>query len=235
MPSLAAQARTLRDRVEGAARRAGREYADITIVAVTKTHAWEVVWDAFDEGFRHFGENYVQEASAKIAALAGQGMADEMRFHFIGRLQGNKVKSAVRLFHWIHTVDSEKLATALNNEAERQGKTPNVLVQINTGHEAQKAGIGPEDAPTLVRQIAGMRHLRLEGLMAIPPATENPEDVRPHFRTLRELRDEINRRGDTPSPINHLSMGMSHDFEIAIEEGATLIRVGTLLFGPRAN
>lgn len=232
---MAAQARALRERVEGAARRAGREYADITIVAVTKTHSWEVVWDAFDEGFRHFGENYVQEASEKIAALSGQGMADEMRFHFIGRLQGNKVKNAVRLFHWIHTVDSEKLAKALNAEAERQGKTPNVLVQVNTGHEAQKAGIAPEAAAALVRQIGQMSQLRLEGLMAIPPATEDPEAIRPHFRMLRELRDEINRRGDAPSPINQLSMGMSHDFEIAIEEGATLIRVGTLLFGPRTN
>ena len=224
--SLAERVRAVRARIEEAAGRVDRDPATVEIVAVTKTFPPEAIAAALDVGCRHVGENYVQEARDK-RALAAEGAV----WHLIGGLQTNKARVAVETFDWIHTVDSPRLAQAIDTEAARAGRRVPVLLQVNVAGEAQKRGTTPEDLVTLARAVLGLPALTLSGLMTIPPEADDPEDARPHFRRLRELRDRVQDGLGVELP--HLSMGMSDDFVIAVEEGATMVRLGRALFGPR--
>ncbi len=206
-------------RIEAAARRAGRERAGITLIAVTKTFPPSIIREAYDAGLRVFGENYIQEFERKRPEL---GVLPGARFHFIGRLQSNKAKRAAELFDAIQTVDSAKLARRLNDAAERELET---MIEVKLSAEETKAGARPEDLPALIEAIRSCPKLRLTGLMTMPPWSDDPEQSRPYFRRLREL---AGRHG-----LGSLSMGMSQDLEVAIEEGATHVRVGTALFGSR--
>lgn len=214
----------VRERIARAAGRAGRDPADITLVVVSKGVSAEAVREAA-AGAGDLGENRVQEALPKMAELPAG-----IRWHLIGHLQKNKVRHAVGLFDLIHTVDSPELAREIELRASRAGIRQRVLIQINLAREPQKHGTAPGDAASLAHEIRKMEHLSLEGLMALPPYSENPEESRTYFRQLAEIRRSLRREG---LEIKDLSMGMSHDFEAAVEEGATLVRVGTAIFGPR--
>jgi PLP dependent protein len=205
-------------RIANAAARSGRRRSDIILIAVTKKFPAAVIGEAYSLGLRDFGENYVQEFEAKQQELAGcQGA----RFHLIGHLQSNKSKIASEIFDVIQTVDSAKLARRLNDE----NRPLEVMIEVKLSDEASKAGAMPEAVPELAEAIRGCAHLRLLGLMTMPPWSSDAEQSRPYFARLRALA-EANR-------LTQLSMGMSHDLEVAIEEGATMVRVGTALFGPR--
>ena len=206
----------VRGRIDAAARRAGRDPSSVTLVAVTKTKPLEDLLDAYEAGVRDFGENRVQEAEAKFPHLP----PDAVR-HLIGPLQSNKANKAARLADAVHAVDSADIARRLARAAAVEKRRLAVYVEVNTGGEETKAGVTPADAPTLVEAVRALPELDLRGLMAIPP----PGDTRPHFVLLRELARGLGLAG--------LSMGMSDDFEAAVEEGATLVRVGTALFGHR--
>ena len=215
------------ERIARAAARAGRRREDVTLLAVTKKFPAATIAAAAGLGIRDFGENYVQEFEGKREALAG---LTGVRFHLIGHLQANKARKAVELFDVVQTVDSARLADRLNQAAsERLGEaasTPlDVMIEVKLSPEEAKAGVSPEDLPQLIEAVHGCADLRLRGLMTMPPWSDDAEPSRPYFRRLRELAAKHALPG--------LSMGMSHDFEVAIEEGATLIRVGTALFGPR--
>ena len=194
------------------------------LLAVSKTKPESLVREAYAAGQRDFGENYVQELVAKAAALAD---LPDLRWHLIGPLQRNKVKQVVPVASLVHTVDRAALAEELSKRAAAAGRTVRVLLEVNVAGEASKAGCSPDEAPALAAAVRSLPGLSLGGLMTIPPDTEDRELARPYFRRLREIRDAI---GDLPE----LSMGMSHDFEIAVEEGATIVRVGTAIFGSRA-
>jgi PLP dependent protein len=208
--------------VERACRRAGRDPSGVLLIAVSKTVEVERIRAAVGAGVAALGENRVQEAKEKVAAL-GQPVP----WHLIGSLQTNKAKDAVQLFDWIHSVDRLELAQELDKRAHAIGRTVRGLLQVNLGDEPQKGGAAPGEVKPLVDTLAGFAHLQIRGLMAIPPQVERPEDARPYFRRLRELRDELG--------LAHLSMGMSADYEVAIEEGATMVRVGTSIFGERTR
>ena len=228
--ALRARIAEVRGRVEGAARRAGRAAGEITLIAVSKTHPAEAVRLARGAGLTDFGENRVQEALPKIEAVAGDG---EIAWHLIGHLQRNKAREAAGRFGLIHSVDSVRLIEALESAAARAGVMQRILLQISLAGEAQKAGAEPEGLPGLIEALASAPHLRCEGLMTVPPYSEDAEQSRPYFRRLREMLGTLREAGNvTP---RHLSMGMSGDFEVAIEEGATMIRVGTALFGERPS
>jgi len=216
----------VRRRIAAAARKAGRDPLAVKLVAVSKTVDLERIKEARDAGQKIFGENYLQEARGKIEALG-----EAASWHFIGHLQSNKAKAAVALFDLIHGVDSLKLARALDAAAARTDKVQDILIQINLGGEETKSGASPDAAPALLREIARLPHLRVAGLMTMPPWFTDPEVVRPYFRGLRELRERLLPLEICPLP--ELSMGMSGDFEAAIEEGATLVRIGTAIFGRR--
>jgi PLP dependent protein len=219
----------IRERMAAAARRAGRDPAAVRLVAVSKKVSPEVIQAAVESGQLLFGENYLQEARAKMAQLPS-----ELRWHFIGHLQSNKVALAAELFDMIETVDRLKLAQALEKHlAGLQRKLP-ILIQVNVGGEPQKAGILPGEAEELLHSLADFTHLEVNGLMTMPPFFDNPEAVRPFFRELRQLSEKLAGKGllGRNGPVE-LSMGMSGDFEVAIEEGATMVRVGTALFGER--
>ena len=211
-------------RIATAAARAGRERSDSLLVAVTKKFPAAVIREAYALGLRDFGENYVQEFEAKRAELADCPGA---RYHFIGHLQSNKTKIAAEIFEVIQTVDSPKIARRLDADARQAGPQPSldVLIEVKLSTEAAKAGAAPGEVPALVEAIRGCPHLRLLGLMTMPPWSDDAEQSRPYFARLRELAGQ--------NGLQHLSMGMSHDLEVAIEEGATIVRVGTALFGPR--
>lgn len=211
----------VRERIEAACQRAGRESSDVTLIGVTKTVGVEAVVEAYEAGLRDFGENRVQEALAKMEAVRQLGF--EARWHMIGHLQTNKVKIAAGRFGIIHSVDSVRLAREISRRYE--SLVP-VLLEVNVAQDAAKFGFAPEEVAAALREIAVLPHLDARGLMTIAPQTNNPEDTRPTFRRLRALRDEL--------ALEELSMGMSGDFEVAIEEGATMIRVGTAIFGPRS-
>jgi pyridoxal phosphate enzyme (YggS family) len=223
--ALADRAAGVRAALGRAAERAGRTAEAITIVAVTKTFPPEVVSAALIAGFGHIGENYVQEARAKRQRVNG-GV-----WHLIGGLQRNKVRAAVATFDWVHSVDSLPIAAALGEEAGRVGRRLPVLLQVSPAGEATKRGVPPADVLDLAAAVVRLPGVVLSGLMAIPPDTPDPEASRPHFRLLRNLRDRAQDRIGVELP--HLSMGMSNDFMIAVEEGATLLRLGRVLFGPR--
>jgi len=220
MNELAANIERIRDRIAAACQRAGRDAGDVLLLGVTKTVAPELVDQAVAAGLAVFGENKIQEAQAKIPAVAGRA-----RWHFIGHLQTNKARAAVALFDLIQSVDSVKLAGELDKWAAVAGKTQPVLLEINIAGEASKHGLRPADAPAALAKINRLAHLDVRGLMTIPPAAADPELTRQYFRQLRQLRDQLG--------LPELSMGMSYDFEIAVEEGATIIRVGAAIFGER--
>jgi pyridoxal phosphate enzyme (YggS family) len=222
----------IRARVDAAAHRAGRAPAEVTLMAVTKTFSAEDIRQAYAAGLRMFGESKVQEFAGKADAL--RDLADA-EFHFIGHLQSNKAAKAVELFHAIDSVDSARLARKLDEAAVRlQARVP-VLIEINVGGEEQKSGVPPGsgELEELLQAAAGLRHLEFRGLMTVPPFTEDPEGARPFFRCLSELRTRIAARKLPGVCLDVLSMGMSHDFEVAIEEGSTCVRVGTAIFGGR--
>jgi len=237
MASIAGNARAVRDRADAAARRSGRNPAEVRLVAVTKAVPDGRILEAIDAGLRVFGENYVQEATRKIAAVARErpDLASGIAWHFIGTLQRNKARHAVGAFEVIHSVDSIALAREIDKRAQAIGRTQRILLEVNVGGEATKTGFTPEAALAEAPAIDALARLRLLGLMAVPPAAEDPEKSRQRFRALRELRDEIRRRGAAGEAFRDLSMGMTHDFEVAIEEGATWIRVGTAIFGERPS
>jgi len=218
------------DRIAATCRRSGRRREDVRLVAVSKTHPAESVRAAFAAGLRDFGENRVQEASAKCRALADLGAT----WHLVGHLQSNKARLARELFNWVHSLDSLRLAEKLAQAAVPSGGRSPVLIEVNLGEEASKAGVRAAEVAALAEQIARLETLDLRGLMVIPPFLENPEGVRPYFRRLRALAGEIDKRNLPNVSMRELSMGMSNDFEVAIEEGATMVRVGTAIFGKRS-
>jgi PLP dependent protein len=224
----------IHERIALAARRAGRSPNDVALMAVTKTFPAETIVEAYQAGQRLFGENRVQEFAEKGGGLANLRDAE---FHMIGHLQSNKAAKAPEIFHAIDSLDSAKLAERLNASAQKLGKTLDVLIEINVGGEEAKSGIAP-DSPELESILSAASewpHLRFRGLMTVPPFTEDPETARPYFRQLRELRDRLAARGLPSVSLDVLSMGMSHDFEVAIEEGSTCVRLGTAIFGTRAK
>ncbi|HEX8633134.1 MAG TPA: YggS family pyridoxal phosphate-dependent enzyme [Pyrinomonadaceae bacterium] len=235
--ALGARLAEIRGRIAECAARAGRAPTDVTLIAVSKTHAAESVRRALAAGVADFGENRVQEADEKIEAIGGAqaGGANSPRWHLIGRLQWNKARRAVKLFDVIHTVDSAELIGRLERMCVEEGRAElPVLLQVDLAGEATKAGARADILPELLAQAATCERVRLAGLMTLPPFYEEAERVRPFFRRLRELRDEWRARGAFGAGRGELSMGMSHDFEVAIEEGATMVRVGTAIFGARA-
>ncbi|MFN8008359.1 MAG: YggS family pyridoxal phosphate-dependent enzyme [Terriglobia bacterium] len=216
--------------VEEAAIKAGRNPAAVKLMAVSKTIEPKLICEALEAGIQHIGENRVQEAQMKLPQLC----AYPFTFHLIGALQKNKVNKAVELFDWIHTVESLELATKISRAAELSGKRVPVLIEVNQGREPSKSGVLEENLKELVEQISLLKHLSLRGLMSVPPYLEDPEAVRPYFARLREFAEKLAVLKIENVSMEELSMGMSHDFPIAIEEGATLVRVGTAIFGPRA-
>jgi PLP dependent protein len=212
--------------IEEATRRSGRSPGSVRLVAVSKTKPLEAMRKAYEAGQRDFGENYVQEMADKASALAD---LEGVRLHFIGALQRNKAKLCASVAKLVHTVDREELAAEIDRRAGALGRTLDVLIEVNVGDEASKAGCKPDALPALLDAARRAPHLRVAGLMAIPPYLEDPEAVRPFFARLRALRDAHGGAAGLPE----LSMGMSHDFHVAIEEGATLVRVGTAIFGAR--
>ena len=219
---------SIQERISKAALRAGRDPAAIRLVAVSKTVSAESIREAIAAGVTILAENYVQEALNKIARIGKQ-----VEWHFIGHLQSNKARSAVDLFSMIHSVDRLSLAEALSQEANKQGKILPVLIQVNISGEESKSGINPQETLQLLERIAGLQHLSVQGLMTMPPWFEDPENARPYFIALRKLREELSREKIPGVVLQELSMGMSGDFEVAINEGATLVRIGTAIFGPR--
>lgn len=206
-----------------------RDPQSIRLVAVSKTMSTKRVKEAIDAGVEILGENYIQEAREKIDSLSSYPVS----WHFIGHLQTNKAKYAVRLFDLIHSVDSLKLAVELNKQAKKIDKVQDILIQINVGQEVSKSGASPKEAFDLVKNIGRLENLCLRGLMTMPPFFNAPQKVRPYFSSLCDLRDRIKAVMPTSVPANELSMGMTNDFEVAIEEGSTLLRIGTAIFGER--
>lgn len=228
--TLRERLQNVRRRIEAAAVRSHRAPEGVRLVVVSKTHPPELVRQAIEAGASDFGENRVQEAADKIEVIG----RERARWHLIGHLQANKARRAVTLFDLIHSVDTAALARRLDRLcAEEKRDVLPVLIQVDLAGEAAKSGASEEELPELVSILTACEYLQLEGLMTLPPFFENPEDARPYFRRLRELRDALHARGDFGAGKGELSMGMSHDYEAAIEEGATIVRVGTAIFGTR--
>ena len=219
----------IRRRIETAAAASGRRPEDVQLLAVSKTVPVEKLLAAIDLGVTVFGENYVQEAREKFNAL----YAHPLSWHFIGHLQSNKAKYVVKIFDLIHSVDSLKLAREIDKQAGKIGKIQSVLVQVNIAEEKSKSGILMEDTTQLVIEMSQLAHLEVKGLMTMPPYFNAPEKVRPYFRALRQLRDRLRAMEIPGVAMDALSMGMTGDFEVAIQEGATLVRIGTAIFGER--
>jgi pyridoxal phosphate enzyme (YggS family) len=222
----------VRRRIEQSAQRVGRDATEIKLIAVSKTHPPETLRRAIEAGVEDLGENRVQEADGKISELG----RDAARWHLIGHLQANKARRAVALFDVIHSLDSISLARRLDHLCEEAGRDVlPVLIQVELGNETSKSGVSEKDLPQLIESVNECRRLRLTGLMTLPPFYVDTERVRPFFRRLREMRDALRAREVFGALRGELSMGMSHDYEVAIEEGATLVRVGTAIFGERAK
>jgi PLP dependent protein len=224
----------VRERIAAAAQRAGRDPNQIALMAVTKTFPPERIREAYEAGLRLFGENRVQEFASKAEALRDLVDAE---WHMIGHLQTNKAAKAAELFTAVDSVDSLRLAQRLNAAAQQLGKKLAVLIEINVGGEAAKSGVAPDSSELdeLLQGAAKLQHLKFRGLMTIPPFTEDPQQARPYFQKFRQLRDDIAARQLTGVSMSVLSMGMSHDFEVAIEQGATCVRLGTAIFGERTR
>lgn len=232
--SVADNIARIRERITQAALRAGRSADAITLMAVSKVVEPERIREAYQAGMRVFGENRVQEFAEKALAVRDLGNAE---WHLIGHLQTNKAKKAVEIFHAVDSLDSLRLTQKLDQAAESCGKVLPVLIEINVGGEENKSGISPDspELEELLRGVEKFEHLQVRGLMTIPPYTEDPEGARPCFRKLRDLRDAIVARKLPRIEMEVLSMGMSHDFEVAVEEGSTCVRIGTAIFGERPN
>lgn len=226
---LRSRLHSIEERIVDACERSKRSRSDVTLCAVTKSVPVEKVQAAIDVGLRVFGENRVQEAAQKIPQVQAPS---DVKWHFIGHLQSNKARRAIELFDAIQTVDSLSLAERLDRIAKELDRRLTVMLEVNLGEESTKSGMGEGDVLEVAESISGLPHLELRGLMTVPPFLEPVELVRPYFSRLRSLRDQAKKRNPN---LTDLSMGMTHDFEIAIEEGATMIRVGTALFGPRDN
>ena len=231
--SIAENVAVVRDRIAAASGRAGRNADDIVLMGVSKSFPADAIREAYAAGIRVFGENRVQEFAGKSEALTDLHDAE---WHLIGHLQSNKANKASELFHAVDSVDSLKLAERLDSAAAAVGRKLSVLIEINIGGESAKGGLAPgsPELEQVLQAAPRLEHLEIRGLMTIPPFAENPEEARPYFRKLRELRDSIQLRKRPGLTLNVLSMGMSHDFEIAIEEGSTSVRVGTGIFGTRS-
>ncbi len=223
----------IKNRISKAAASCGRNPGNIRIVAATKTISLERIRKAIESGIEVIGESHIQDAREKYPMLS----SNDVSWHFIGHLQTNKAKHAVNMFDLIHTVDSYKLAEELDIQAKKNNKTQQILIQVNIAKEKSKSGITEESAPDLIKKISGLKNLIIKGLMTIPPYYDDPERARPYFAALRMLRDRLKSSLDSDGvykiEMDELSMGMSHDFETAIEEGATLVRIGTAIFGER--
>jgi PLP dependent protein len=232
--SIAEHCAAIKQRIEAAALRVRRPPEEITLMAVTKTFPPASIRQAYDSGLRIFGESKVQEFAGKAKVLNG---LHEAEFHMIGHLQTNKAAKAVELFGAIDSLDSLRLAEKLDSAAAAAGKQLRILIEINIGGEQAKSGVAPdsEELEDILQSAARLKHLAIHGLMTVPPFTEDPEGSRPYFRKLRELRDQIAARALPSISMDVLSMGMSQDFEVAIEEGSTCVRVGTAIFGGRIH
>jgi hypothetical protein len=226
---LKTRLQSVKKRIEEAAKACGRNPESVRLIAVSKTVGTIHVREAIEAGVTVLGENYVQEARSKISDLSAYPVA----WHFVGHLQSNKAKYAVRLFNLIHSVDSIKLARELNKQAKKINKIQDILIQVNIGAESAKSGALAQDTKKLLQDVSTLDNLALKGLMTMPPFFNNPEKVRPFFAALRELRDHLEQQRIANVTLNELSMGMTGDFEAAIEEGATLVRIGTAIFGAR--
>jgi pyridoxal phosphate enzyme (YggS family) len=228
MSQVADNLLSVKERIEKAALKAGRAPGEVKLVAVSKTVGVEEIRDAISAGATILGESYVQEAKEKIEEIG-----HKVQWHMIGHLQTNKVKQAINLFDMIHSVDRIGLAEEINKRAKQSNKRASVLIQVNISQETTKSGIERDRAISLVSEVANLTNLKVEGLMTMPPYFDDPEDARPYFKSLRELKGEIEKKRFENISMKELSMGMSNDFEIAIEEGATIVRIGTAIFGER--
>jgi hypothetical protein len=220
----------VQQQMAAACRRSGRGPDDVKLVAISKAFPAQSIRAAYEAGLRDFGENRVQEAAAKRPALSDLSIT----WHMVGHLQTNKARAARELFHWVHSVDSFRLAQKLDQAPSSGGGRLPVLLEVNLGGEDSKAGVGESEIIQLAEQISQLATLEIRGLMVIPPFFDDPEQVRPYFRRLRELAEETDAKNIANVSMRELSMGMSHDFQVAIEEGATLVRVGTAIFGARS-
>jgi hypothetical protein len=230
MVDVAANYRRIADSIAEASLKSGRDARQVKLLAATKSQTIELIRAAVDAGIHLIGENYVQEAAGKKPLITGV-----LEWHMIGHLQRNKVKAAVDLFDVFESLDNLALARELDKEGRRRNKVIRVFVEVNLGGEESKTGVMENEAAALVERIASLSHLRIEGLMSVPPYMEDPEEVRPYFRKLRLLQVKLGESRSPPLDLRELSMGMSHDYKIAIEEGATIVRIGTALFGARPD
>ncbi|HMO04349.1 MAG TPA: YggS family pyridoxal phosphate-dependent enzyme [Kiritimatiellia bacterium] len=226
MSTISDRIEAVQQRLADAIARSGRTPGDVSLMAVSKNHGPDAVREAVAAGLTLFGENRVQEAAAKIPEAPGAA-----RWHLIGHLQRNKVRPAVEWFECIHSIDSWRLLEAIQQACEQAGRRMRILLEVNVSGEAVKFGFKPDEVPSVLGRLGELTRLDLEGLMTIPPLTEDPEGARPHFRRLRQYRDQWQQESGVPLPV--LSMGMSHDLEVAVEEGSNVIRIGTAIFGPR--
>jgi len=228
MSAVGDNIRRIREDIAEAALRSGREPSEVRLMAVTKTVDDDRIREAIEAGVDIMGENYIQEAKRKIAT-----MDVGVKWHMIGHLQSNKAKYAVRLFDMIHSVDRLGLAAELDKRSAAAGRVTDILIEVNVSGEESKSGIRADEAPALVRGIARLDNLSIRGLMTMPPWFDNPEDARPYFVALRELRDRIAAEDIPGVEMRELSMGMSGDYRVAVEEGSTIVRIGTAIFGAR--
>ena len=228
MVDVAANYRKVLERINEAATKCGRDPGEIRVLAASKSQNVSQIQAAIEAGIRLFGENYLQEARAKSEVIK-----ESVEWHMIGHLQRNKVKAALGLFYLIQSLDSLELARELNKEGKKRGQIVRAFVEVNLGGEESKSGIAKERVAPLLREVGMLTHLSVEGLMAIPPFREKPEEMRPYFRALRELQMEMKGLKIPNVDLKELSMGMTHDYPVAIEEGATLVRIGTAIFGAR--
>jgi len=226
---IAENIRNIRKRIEETCFRCGRKPEEVTLVAVTKTFGIDLIREALQAGQFDFGENYAQELDQKRRALA----EPRARWHFIGHLQTNKVKYIAEYIHLIHTVDTFRVAEEIQKRAEKSNRTIDVLIEVHTTQEETKSGIPPEKTLDLVKEMTKLDRVRIQGLMTMGPFSDDPNDSRPSFQQLATLKEKIYREGLENISMHHLSMGMSHDFEVGIEEGATIVRIGTAIFGQR--
>lgn len=229
MVDIAGNCRRVLEGVRRAAERSGRDPGQVKLLAATKTQPVSAVRAAVEAGVRLLGENYVQEAQAKKDVVGGHA-----EWHLIGHLQRNKARAAVDLFSVIQTLDNLRLARILDREGRERGRDIHVLAEVNLAGERSKTGVAGEGLVPLLREVSELERVRVRGLMIVPPFAEDPEASRPYFRRLRELRDSVNDLGLPNVALEELSMGMTHDYEVAVVEGSTLVRVGTALFGPRS-
>ena len=229
MVDIAGNCKRVLEAVGRAAERSGRDPGEVRVLAATKTQPVSAVRAAVEAGVRLLGENYVQEAQAK-QDLVG----DAAEWHLIGHLQRNKARAAVDLFSVIQTLDNMRLARILDREGAERGRDIHVLAEVNLAGERSKTGVAGDGLVPLLREVSGLERVKVRGLMIVPPLAEDPEASRPCFRRLRELRDSVNELGLPNVALEELSMGMTHDYEVAVAEGSTLVRVGTALFGPRS-